>query len=79
MQEMEHNAYTDAVVITQGQRNDTLYRLGCALPGQHGKDDSDIAAVLLEYNERKCDRPPRSIRGPCNRGQRVPAPCRAKQ
>lgn len=53
----EHNAFTDAPIIHEGERNDTLYRLGCALRGQHGKEREAIVAILLEYNNQKCEPP----------------------
>jgi len=53
----EHNASTDTPMVNEGTRNDTLYKLGCALRGQHGKERDDILTVLLEYNAAKCNPP----------------------
>ncbi len=64
-----HESKTEAVstpldvapVIEEGVRNDTLYKLGCSLRGQHAMEETEIANVLLEYNEKKCKPPlPRS-------------------
>lgn len=51
------NAFTEAPVILEGSRNDTLYRLGCSLRGQHAMESDQILAILLEYNSAKCDPP----------------------
>lgn len=53
-QVIEHNPFTDAPTVNEGNRNDTLYKLGCALRGQHAKERDDIVAVLLTYNDAKC-------------------------
>jgi Bifunctional DNA primase/polymerase, N-terminal/Primase C terminal 1 (PriCT-1) len=42
--------------VPQGQRNDTLFRLGCWLRGE-GLSESEIAECLLDVNLRVC-RPP---------------------
>jgi hypothetical protein len=53
----ERNPFTEAPIITEGSRNTWLYKLGCALRGQHGKSRDEIVVVLLEYNEAKCQPP----------------------
>jgi Bifunctional DNA primase/polymerase, N-terminal/Primase C terminal 1 (PriCT-1) len=53
----EPNAFSDAESIHEGERNDTLYKLGCALRGQHGKEHDEILSILLEYNNAKCNPP----------------------
>lgn len=55
--EEKHNAFTDAPVVNEGERNDTLFKLGSSLRGQHGKSEAEIAAILLEYNVAKCNPP----------------------
>jgi hypothetical protein len=57
MQDMGCKDYTDAPAVTEGTRNDKLYKLGCALRGQHGMDHDRIAASLLEFNQAKCEPP----------------------
>lgn len=57
VQNDEHNVFTDAEVVHEGERNDTVYKLGCALRGQQGMEGEEIAAILLEYNSSKCDPP----------------------
>lgn len=54
MQDMERNAFNDALPICEGTRNDELYKLGSALRGQHGMEQSEIAPILREYNQEKC-------------------------
>ncbi len=53
----EHNPFTDAPTVKEGERNDTLYKLGCILRGQHAKEYEEIVATLLEYNKEKCQPP----------------------
>jgi hypothetical protein len=53
-EEEEHNPFVDAPVTHEGERNDTLYKLGCALRGKQAMQDGDILAVLLQYNAAKC-------------------------
>jgi len=50
----EPNVFTDAPTVLQGERNDTLYKLGCALRGQQGMEYGEILSILLEYNDAKC-------------------------
>lgn len=57
MEHNERNAFTEAEIVSEGKRNDTLYKLGCALRGQHGSDEQEIAAILIEFNTAKCDPP----------------------
>ena len=44
-------------IVKEGSRNDFLYRMGCGLRGQQGMDCEAIEAVLLNYNESKCNPP----------------------
>jgi hypothetical protein len=44
-------------VAFEGERNDTLYKLGCALRGKQAMERDTIVSVLLEYNAAKCDPP----------------------
>jgi hypothetical protein len=53
----ERNPLTEAPTVHEGTRNDTLYKLGCALLGKHAMERSSIASALIEYNESKCDPP----------------------
>ncbi len=48
------NPFTDAPIVGEGTRNDTLHRLGSSLRGQHGMEQLQIENILLEYNEGKC-------------------------
>ncbi len=57
MQDEKHNPFMEAPTIDKGERNDTLYRLGCALRGLQGMEQEQIEAILLEYNTAKCDPP----------------------
>lgn len=53
----ETDHYTNDITVPEGERNDSLYKLGCSLRGQHGKQRDQIVAVLLTYNEIKCAPP----------------------
>jgi Bifunctional DNA primase/polymerase, N-terminal/Primase C terminal 1 (PriCT-1) len=53
----KHNPYTDAPVVFEGQRNETLFKLASALRGQHAMQQEQILAILLEYNAAKCTPP----------------------
>ena len=57
MEDAATNTFTDAPVAHEGERNDTLYRLGCALRGQQSMERDEIAPILLQYNEAKCKPP----------------------
>ncbi len=57
MKSEEHNPFTDAESVSEGERNDTLYKLGCALRGKQGQERSEINAILCEYNAAKCNPP----------------------
>jgi hypothetical protein len=57
MQDVERQDYTDATMVMEGTRNNTLHKLGSALRGHQGKDRSEIASALLEYNQWKCNPP----------------------
>ena len=55
--EIQGNPFTDAPIIGEGTRNDTLHKLGSSLRGQHGMEQIQIENILLEYNKAKCDPP----------------------
>jgi hypothetical protein len=57
MPKAEINPFDAAPTSHEGERNDTLYKLGCALRGRQGMERDVIAAILLEYNLNKCDPP----------------------
>jgi hypothetical protein len=57
MEDATTNAFTDAPVVHEGERNETVYKLGCALRGQQGMERDEIAPILLQYNEAKCKPP----------------------
>jgi uncharacterized protein YdaU (DUF1376 family) len=50
-------ALADAPPVFAGERNDTMYKLGCALRGRHAMERADIERVLLQYNDSKCTPP----------------------
>lgn len=50
----------DAPQVVQGERNDTLYRVACALRGQDGMERAEMLPIMLQYNEDNCN-PPLSL------------------
>ncbi len=73
MKNIECKDYEAAPIIEEGTRNDTLYKLGCALRGQHGMDHGEITAMLLEYNRAKCNPPMDEAEVISMRGKHLPA------
>ncbi len=57
MGEGEQNPLTEFPIVKEGERNDTLHRLGSSLRGQQGMEQGQIEAILLEFNEKKCNPP----------------------
>jgi hypothetical protein len=57
LEDTERNPLADAPVVHEGERNDTLYKLGCALRGTKNMDQDEITSILIEYNETKCNPP----------------------
>jgi hypothetical protein len=57
MPDTEQDQHTTEPTITEGTRNDTLYKTGCALRGQMGKDRGEIVTLLLAYNTANCEPP----------------------
>jgi len=55
--ENEQNPFAEAPVVFQGKRNETLFKLGSALRGQHAMQQEQILPILLEYNTAKCTPP----------------------
>jgi hypothetical protein len=56
-QDSEHSPFTESLIIHEGIRNNTLYKLGCALRGQEAKEQDEIADILLDYNKAMCQPP----------------------
>lgn len=50
---------TIGAVVGEGERNETLFSIGCAMRGQ-GYDYAEIKARLLEVNQQRCS-PPLSV------------------
>jgi hypothetical protein len=57
MQDATPNDPEGEPIVPEGERNETLYKRGCALRGQQGMEREEITSILLDYNEAKCDPP----------------------
>ncbi|MGZ7126933.1 MAG: bifunctional DNA primase/polymerase, partial [Halobacteriota archaeon] len=52
----QRGALNSSELISKGQRNDTLFRLGCRYREVYGLDGGDLYAILVDKN-RRCDPP----------------------
>jgi len=56
-QDTECNDRSDGQLAMEGTRNNTLFKLGCSLRGQQGKDRSQITTALVDFNQANCHPP----------------------
>jgi Bifunctional DNA primase/polymerase, N-terminal/Primase C terminal 1 (PriCT-1) len=56
-QAMELIPFIDSQIISEGSRDTTLFKFACELRGQQAKERDEIEAILLDYNEARCQPP----------------------